>query len=51
MQIIPYYIYLVNISLPAFSEIELVPKGYTTNGFSKFIQFTTDPKYFWNIDQ
>lgn len=35
----------------AFSELELVPKGYSTNGFSKLIQFTTDPEYFWNIDQ
>lgn len=32
-----------------FSEIELVPNGYTTNGYSKLINFTSDPEYFWNI--
>lgn len=32
-----------------FSEIELVPKGYTTKGYSKVIQFTTDRDYFWGM--
>ena len=32
-----------------FSEIELVPIGYATKGYSKVIQFTTDRDYFWDM--
>lgn len=32
------------------SEIELIPKGYTTNGLPKVVQYTTDPDYFWKLD-
>lgn len=42
--------YNLNNSDSMMSEIELVPKRYTTNGFSKVVQYTTDPDYFWNID-
>lgn len=31
------------------TEIELIPKGYTTKGFAKRIKFVTDPISFWNI--
>lgn len=32
-----------------FSEIELVPIGYATKGYSKVIQFTTDRDYFGDM--
>ena len=32
-----------------FSEIELVPGGYTTKGYPWMIRYTTDPVYFWRI--
>lgn len=31
------------------TEIELIPKGYTTERFSKRVKFVTDPISFWNI--
>lgn len=31
------------------TEIELIPKGYMTEGFAKRIKFVTDPISFWNI--
>lgn len=31
------------------SEIELIPKGYTTEGFAKKVKFVTDPISFWDI--
>lgn len=31
------------------TEIELVPAGYTTEGFPKRIKFLTDPAVFWNM--
>lgn len=31
------------------TAIELIPKGYTTERFSKRIKFVTDPISFWNI--
>lgn len=30
-------------------EIELIPKGYTTEGFPKRIKFVTGPVLFWNM--
>lgn len=31
------------------TEIELVPKGYATEGFPKRTKFVTDPAVFWNM--
>lgn len=31
------------------TEIELIPKGYTTEGFAKKVKFVTDPISFWDI--
>lgn len=31
------------------TEMELIPKGYTTEGFAKNIKFVTDPVSFWEI--
>lgn len=31
------------------TEIELIPKGYTTERFAKRVKFVTDPISFWNI--
>lgn len=33
------------------TQIELIPKGYTTKGLAKIVQYTTDPNYFWKLDQ
>lgn len=32
------------------TEIELIPKGYTTEGFAEKVKFVTDPVSFWNIN-
>lgn len=32
------------------SEIELIPKGYSTNKYMKRVQYVTDPDYFWNMN-
>lgn len=42
--------YKLNNTDSILSEIELIPSGYTTNGYSKIVQYTTDPDYFWNMD-
>lgn len=31
------------------SEIELIPKGYSVDGYSKSVRYITDPAYFWSI--
>ena len=41
--------YNLNDTDSPFSEIELIPKGYTTDGYSKVVQYTTDPDYFWDL--
>ncbi|WP_024856978.1 transglutaminase-like domain-containing protein [Ruminococcus albus] len=33
------------------SQIELIPKGYSTKGYSRKVQYTTSPEYFWNIGE
>lgn len=43
--------YNLNNTDSEFSTIELIPKEYTTNGYSRFVQYTTDPDYFWDIGQ
>jgi hypothetical protein len=32
------------------TQIELIPKGYTTKGMAKIVQYTTNPGYFWKLD-
>lgn len=43
--------YILDDSIPdrEATEIELIPKGYTTEKFAKRIKFVTDPISFWNI--
>lgn len=31
------------------TQIELIPKGYSTDGYSKAVQYTTSPEYFWDM--
>ncbi len=31
------------------SQIELIPKGYSTEGYPKNVQYTTSPDYFWDM--
>lgn len=42
--------YKLNDTDSILSQVELIPSGYTVNGFSKIVQYTTDPEYFWNLD-
>ncbi len=43
--------YILDDSIPdrKATEIELIPKGYTTEGFAKKVRFVTNPVAFWNI--
>ena len=32
------------------TQMELIPKGYTTKGLAKIVQYTTNLDYFWKLD-
>ena len=42
--------YILNNNDAIESQIELIPKGYSVDGYTKRVQYTTNSDYFWNID-
>ncbi len=41
--------YILNDTDSSMTEIELIPSGYSVDGYRKSVQYTTDPDYFWDI--
>lgn len=42
--------YMLNDTDQIRTEIALIPCGYSVKGFTKLVQYTTDPNYFWNME-
>ncbi len=41
--------YVLNDTDSIRSQIELIPSGYSVEGYPKFVQYTTNPDYFWDM--